>query len=41
MKKLALLVVITVFATSALLSQTPTYVGSAKCAICHKTDAQG
>ena len=41
MKKLALLVVITVFATTALLSQTPTYVGSAKCAICHKTDAQG
>jgi len=41
MKKLALLVVMTVFATTALLSQPHAYVGSAKCAMCHKTDAQG
>jgi len=41
MKKLAFLVVMTAFATTALLSQTPTYGGSAKCAMCHKTDAQG
>lgn len=41
MKKLAFIVIMIAFATTALLSQTPTYVGSAKCAICHKTDAQG
>jgi hypothetical protein len=41
MKKVAFLVVMIAFATTALLSQTPTYVGSAKCAMCHKTDSQG
>jgi hypothetical protein len=41
MKKLAFLVVMTVLASTALLSQTPTYVGSAKCSICHRTESQG
>lgn len=41
MKKLVFLVILTVFASTALLSQTHTYVGSGKCAMCHKTDAQG
>lgn len=41
MKKLAFLVAMTAFAATALLSQTPTYVGSAKCAMCHKTETQG
>jgi len=41
MKKIALLIAMTMFAATAVLSQTHTYVGSAKCAMCHKTDAQG
>jgi Cytochrome c554 and c-prime len=41
MKKFALLIVMTGFTAAALLSQVPTYVGSAKCALCHKTEAQG
>ncbi|HUU37397.1 MAG TPA: multiheme c-type cytochrome [Candidatus Desulfaltia sp.] len=41
MKKTLLLLVITAAATVGLLSQTFTYVGAAKCAICHKTEKQG
>jgi hypothetical protein len=41
MKKFAFLVVMTVLASTVLLSQTPTYVGSAKCSICHRTESQG
>jgi hypothetical protein len=41
MKKLAFLVVMTVLVSTALLSQTPTYVGAAKCSICHRTESQG
>jgi hypothetical protein len=41
MKKVAFLIVMTAFAAAALLGQTPTYVGAAKCAMCHKSEAQG
>jgi len=41
MKKTLLLLVITAAATVGLFSQTFTYVGAAKCAICHKTEKQG
>jgi hypothetical protein len=41
MKKLVFLVVMTGLAAAALSAQTPTYVGAAKCAICHHTDSQG
>jgi len=41
MKKSKLLVVVMAVAAAGLYSQTFTYVGSAKCAICHKTESQG
>jgi hypothetical protein len=41
MKKTVLLVAIMATAAAVLSSQTFTYVGAAKCAICHKTETQG
>jgi hypothetical protein len=41
MKKSILLGVVMAVAAAGLYSQTLTYVGSAKCAICHKTESQG
>jgi hypothetical protein len=41
MKKTLLIFIVTAAAAIGLLSQTFTYVGSAKCAICHKTEKQG
>jgi hypothetical protein len=42
MKKIVLLIVITaVVLLISLLGQNFTYVGAAKCTICHKTEAQG
>jgi hypothetical protein len=41
MKKTLILVAVMAVAAAVLSSQTFTYVGSAKCAICHKTETQG
>lgn len=41
MKKTLLILIIAATVTVGLLSQTFTYVGAAKCAICHKTEKQG
>jgi hypothetical protein len=41
MKKTILLLAVTAVAAIGLLSQTFTYVGAAKCAVCHKTEKQG
>jgi hypothetical protein len=41
MKKTILLLAVTAVAAVGLLGQTFTYVGAAKCAICHKTEKQG
>jgi len=41
MKKTVLLILVTAVAAAGLYGQTCTYVGSAKCAICHKTESQG
>jgi hypothetical protein len=41
MKKSIILVVVMAVTAAGLSSQTFTYVGSAKCAICHKTETQG
>lgn len=41
MKKTPILVAVTAVATAVLSSQNFTYVGAAKCAICHKTETQG
>jgi hypothetical protein len=42
MKKCISFVAIMVLVISSnLLSQTPTYVGASKCAMCHKTETQG
>jgi hypothetical protein len=41
MKKTVFLVALVLVAAAALSSQTFTYVGAAKCAICHKTETQG
>lgn len=41
MKKSVFLAAIILVAAAGICSQTFTYVGSAKCAICHKTETQG
>jgi hypothetical protein len=41
MRKVVILVAVIAAAAVALASQTPTYVGASKCAICHKSEAQG
>src|SRR4030066_686056 len=41
MKKTLILIAIMVAAAAVISSQTFTYVGAAKCAICHKTEKQG
>lgn len=41
MKKIPIIAVIAGSAAAFLLSQTPAYVGAAKCAVCHKTETQG
>jgi len=41
MKKTLIFTVVAAGAAALLLSQTFTYVGAAKCAICHKTESQG
>jgi len=41
MKKAVILIAITAVAALALAAQTFTYVGASKCAICHKSEAQG
>jgi hypothetical protein len=41
MKKTLMLLGVAAVATIGLLGQNSTYVGAAKCAICHKTEKQG
>jgi hypothetical protein len=41
MKKALIFVAVMAVAAAGLSSQTFTYVGSAKCAVCHKTETQG
>jgi hypothetical protein len=41
MRKVVILVAVIAAAAVALAGQTPTYVGASKCAICHKSEAQG